>query len=78
LWIGANLATALYALANLGDLLLAGVSLVYAACCATVIALTIAKRHGLARRLAAQQRHSAPRQLPANRPQLIEMPASIG
>ncbi|HXE88084.1 MAG TPA: hypothetical protein VN524_14940 [Hyphomicrobiaceae bacterium] len=77
-WVGANLATALYALANLGDVLLAGVSLVYAACCATVIALTIAKRHGLARRLAAQQRHSAPRQLPANCPQLIEMPASIG
>jgi hypothetical protein len=74
-WVGANLATAL---ANLGDVLLAGVSLVYAACCATVIALTIAKRHGLARRLAAQQRHSAPRQLPANCPQLIEMPASIG
>jgi energy-converting hydrogenase Eha subunit G len=44
LWTGANLATALYAAANLGDLYLAGVSLVYAACCATVIGLTIAKR----------------------------------
>jgi hypothetical protein len=44
LWTAANLATALYAYANLGDLYLASVSAVYAACCATVIVLTVAKR----------------------------------
>jgi hypothetical protein len=44
LWTGANIATALYALANLGDLYLAFVSAVYAGCCMTVIALTMLKR----------------------------------
>ena len=57
LWTGANLATAFYAAANLGDLYLAGVSLVYAACCATVIGLTIAKR----RRATRWEANSAPR-----------------
>jgi energy-converting hydrogenase Eha subunit G len=50
LWTGANLATALYAFANLGDLLLAGVSMVYAVCCATVIGLTMVKRNAGAER----------------------------
>jgi hypothetical protein len=44
LWTGANIATALYALANLGDLYLAFVSAVYAGCCMTVIAITMLKR----------------------------------
>jgi hypothetical protein len=48
LWTGANLTTALYAFVNLGDLYLALVSLVYAACCTAVIALTVLKRQGLA------------------------------
>jgi hypothetical protein len=44
LWTGANIATALYALANLGDVYLAFVSAVYAGCCVTVIVLTMLKR----------------------------------
>jgi hypothetical protein len=44
LWTCANLATALYATVNLGDMFLAGVSSVYAACCTIVIVLTLLKR----------------------------------
>jgi len=45
LWTGANIATALYALTNLGDLYMAFVSTVYAGCCVTVIILTMLKRN---------------------------------
>jgi hypothetical protein len=44
MWTGANLATALYAATNLKDLYLAAVSMLYAACCLTVITLTAFKR----------------------------------
>jgi hypothetical protein len=44
LWIGANATTALYAIYNLKDIYLASVSVVYAACCLSVILLTIVKR----------------------------------
>jgi hypothetical protein len=44
LWTGANLATALYACVNLGDVFLATVSCLYAGCCIAVIALTMVKR----------------------------------
>jgi hypothetical protein len=44
MWTGANLATALYAATNLKDLYLAAVSMLYAACCLTVIGLTAFKR----------------------------------
>jgi hypothetical protein len=49
LWAAANVATAAYALVNLGDTYLAAVSALYAACCLTVIALTAAKRRGVSR-----------------------------
>jgi amino acid permease len=72
LWTGANLATALYAFANLGDMYLAFVSTVYALCCATVIVLTMVKRHGLALgKEAWHRRHVRQRKLC----KLIEMPA---
>ena len=45
LWTGANLATALYATINLGDVYLAAVSGIYAVCCVVVIVLTMLKRH---------------------------------
>jgi hypothetical protein len=51
LWAAANVATAAYALVNLGDTYLAAVSALYAACCLTVIGLTAAKRRGVARRV---------------------------
>jgi hypothetical protein len=64
LWTGANLATALYAFANLGDIYLASVSTVYAACCAAVIVLTVAKRHRRALdRRAPARRHFARNEL---------------
>ena len=44
MWTGANAATALYAVMNLGDIYLACVSAVYAACCLVVIAVTFLKR----------------------------------
>jgi hypothetical protein len=44
LWTGANLATALYATVNLGDMFLAAVSSVYAGCCSIVLVLTLLKR----------------------------------
>lgn len=44
LWLGANLATALYAAVNLQDMWLAIVSVLYATCCLSVIALTSIKR----------------------------------
>jgi hypothetical protein len=66
LWTGSNLATALYAYASLRDAYLAGVSIVYAVCCAAVIVLTIAKR-----------RAAQPRACPAER-NGIEMPAGPG
>ena len=80
LWTGANLATALYALANLGDVYLAGVSMVYAVCCATVIVLTMAKRHGASRWTAASQhRSSAPSEPPREPPgDPIAMPTRLG
>jgi hypothetical protein len=49
LWTGANVATAFYAVVNLGDRWLATVSSVYAACCVCVIALTFAKRRNAGR-----------------------------
>ena len=73
LWTGSNLATALYAYANLRDAYLAGVSIVYAACCAAVIALTIAKRRRSAARSAQVLGRGALQS--ANR---IEMPAGPG
>jgi hypothetical protein len=51
LWAAANVATAAYALVNLGDTYLAAVSALYAGCCLTVICLTAAKRRGLSRQL---------------------------
>jgi hypothetical protein len=56
LWTGANIATALYALTNLGDMYLAFVSIVYAVCCVTVIVLTMLKRRDAASRAVAQRR----------------------
>src|SRR3979409_435067 len=50
LWTGANIATALYALTNLGDMYLAFVSIVYAACCVTVLALPMLERGAAASR----------------------------
>jgi hypothetical protein len=70
LWTGANIATALYALANLGDVYLAFVSAVYAGCCITVIVLTMLKR----RSMAAPVR--APRQRRAVESELLAAPAS--
>jgi hypothetical protein len=62
LWTGSNLATALYAYANLRDVYLAGVSIVSAACCAAVIALTIAKRRrNAARSMPLPRRGAVPR-----------------
>lgn len=49
LWAAANIATASYALVNLGDTYLASVSALYAGCCFTVIGLTAAKRRSLLR-----------------------------
>lgn len=45
-WTLANLATASYAGVNLGDPYLAGVSCIYALCCALVLTLTAMKRSG--------------------------------
>lgn len=45
-WTLANLATASYAGVNLGDPYLAGVSCIYALCCALVLSLTVVKRSG--------------------------------
>ena len=76
LWTGANLATALYAFADLGDIYLAGVSMVYAVGCATVIVLTMAKRHGAAQWMAAsQRRHPAPGEPPG---EPIARPTRLG
>lgn len=69
LWTGANLATALYAFANLGDMYLAAVSTVYAACCATVIVLTVVKRNRRALPRHAPSRHHFTRN------ELVETPA---
>jgi hypothetical protein len=66
LWTGANIATALYALANLGDVYLACVSAVYAACCITVIGLTVLKR-----------RHAAEASIAPWQPRSVE-PQSLG
>lgn len=65
LWIGANATTALYALNNLNDVYLASVSVVYAACCVSVIVLTMAKRR---RHRRAAARSEAPALRPARRP----------
>ena len=70
LWTGANIATALYALANLGDLYLAFVSAVYAGCCMTVIAITMLKRRAMTATV------PAPRQRRAVEGKLLAMPAS--
>ncbi|MDX2201481.1 MAG: hypothetical protein NW223_01910 [Hyphomicrobiaceae bacterium] len=45
-WTLANLATASYAAVNLQDPYLAGVSCIYAACCALVLSMTVVKRSG--------------------------------
>jgi len=44
LWVAANATTGLYAAVNLGDLTLAALNLLNAACCVIVIALTAVKR----------------------------------
>lgn len=44
IWIGANVSTALYAEINLRDQALALVSVFNAACCATVLLITLRKR----------------------------------
>ena len=59
LWTAANVATAAYALVNLGDTYLAAVSALYAGCCLTVISLTVAKRRSLSRRFVSE-RHAHP------------------
>lgn len=46
MWTLANLATASYAAVNLRDPYLAGVSCIYALCCALVLSLTVMKRSG--------------------------------
>ena len=63
LWTAANASTGLYASTNLGDPMLATFSLLYAACCATVIALTAVKR----RRFLARRRAAARLAVPASR-----------
>jgi len=47
MWTGANTATALYAVTNLGDIYLACVSALYAGCCLIVIVVTLLKRRML-------------------------------
>jgi hypothetical protein len=59
LWTAANVATAAYALVNLGDTYLATVSALYAGCCLTVIGLTAAKRRNLYRRDQDERRQAA-------------------
>jgi hypothetical protein len=60
LWTAANVATAAYALVNLGDTYLAAVSALYAGCCLTVIGLTASKRRGFARpSIEARDGHAA-------------------
>jgi len=59
LWAAANVATAAYALVNLGDTYLASVSALYAGCCLTVIALTAAKRRGLSQQLVNERQAQA-------------------
>lgn len=49
-WVGANSSTAAYALINITDWSLFAVSTVNALGCATVVALTMWKRHQIARR----------------------------
>lgn len=44
LWIGANIATALYAFINLKDLYLGTVSLIFTVCCVAVVTITVIKR----------------------------------
>ncbi|CAN0489027.1 unnamed protein product, partial [Phaeothamnion confervicola] len=44
IWIGANASAALYALVNLGDVLLAVMSTFNTVCCLTVVALASHKR----------------------------------
>ena len=69
LWTGANITTALYALTNLGDMYLAFVSIVYAACCVTVIVLTMLKRRAaVSSSLAEPMRHAVPTKLLAVQP----------
>lgn len=60
LWTGANIATALYALTNLGEIYLAFVSTVYAGCCITVIVLTMLKRRGVGSSFAQPRHHVVP------------------
>lgn len=49
-WVGANSSTAAYALVNITDWALFAVSTVNALGCATVVTLTVWKRHQFARR----------------------------
>ena len=53
LWAGCHMATGLYAAVNLGDWPLAAACALYAACCLTVIGITVAKRYQLQARQAA-------------------------
>jgi hypothetical protein len=55
MWAGNHLATALYAAFNLGDVLLASCSALYALCCISVIVITARKRR-------AYQAKSVPRE----------------
>jgi hypothetical protein len=51
LWIGANASTAAYAVVNIADMMLFGVSAMNAIGCALVVGLTALKRHQHARAL---------------------------
>lgn len=59
LWIAANTTTALYAWTHLHDLLLTLVNVANAACCASIVLITLAKRTALAR-VAAAPTHPLP------------------
>jgi hypothetical protein len=65
LWTAANVATAAYALVNLGDTYLALVSALYAGCCVAVIGLTVTKRRGLSRRQAREPEQASSSEPPA-------------
>lgn len=61
-WILAHLATALYAVFNLGDTSLAVVSIIYAFCCTVVMLLTVFKRAQYRNRIictSSEQDHTA-------------------
>jgi hypothetical protein len=77
LWAAANVATAAYALVNLGDTYLALVSALYAGCCLTVIGLTAAKRRGLSRRIVDELDASSAASDPASLAERASLMASL-